>query len=86
MRTMLNFVKNFDKHYPNHNKNMWAESLSKGDVILVEGSPAIYLSHRCYQSPNGMGGYYLMTEYTVISKDETTTIKDRYTTVKPLNK
>ena len=86
MRTMLNFAKNFHKHYPNHNKNQWAETLSKGDIILVDGNPAIYVSHRCYRSPNGMGGDYLMTEYTVVSKDETTTIKDRYTTVEPLTK
>ena len=84
MRTNLNFAKNFHRDYPNHNKNQWADSLSKGDIILVDGSPVIYVSHRCYRRPNGMGGNYLMTEYTVVSKDETTIIEDRYTSVKPI--
>lgn len=86
MRTMLNFAKNFHRDYPNHNKNQWADTLSKGDIILVDGSPAIYVSHKCDRRPNGMGGNYLMTEYTVVSKDETTIIQDRYTSVKPLTK
>jgi hypothetical protein len=82
MRTMLNFAKNFHKHYPNHNKNMWAESLTKGDLILVNGRQAVYISHKAerllngrqavYIShkaerlPNGMGGDKLVTTYTIV--------------------
>ena len=86
MRTMLNFAKNFHKHYPNHNKNMWAESLAKGDLILVNGRQAFYISHKAERLPNGMGGDKLVTTYTII--DDTgslVAIQDDYSTIKPLS-
>ena len=73
MRTMLNFAKNFHKHYPDHGKNMWAESLSKGDIILVDGKPSIYLSHKSRRTPNGMGGYRTCTEYRIVGNPQTVT-------------
>ncbi len=66
MRTMLNFAKNFHKHYPNHNKNMWAESLTKGDLIKLNDRVVVYISHETKRLPNGMGGSRLTTQYTVI--------------------
>ena len=66
MRTMLNFAKNFHKHYPNHNKNMWAESLTKGDQIKLNDRVVVYISHETKRLPNGMGGTRLTTHYTVV--------------------
>ena len=86
MRTMLNFAKNFHKHYPNHNKNMWAESLTKGDIIVVNGRQAIYISHKAERLPNGMGGDKLVTTYTIIDHtSELVTIQDDYNSIEPLS-
>ena len=86
MRTMLNFAKNFHKHYPNHNKNMWAESLTKGDIIVVNGRQAVYISHKAERLPNGMGGDKLVTTYTIIDHtSELVTIKDDYNSIEPLS-
>ena len=86
MRTMLNFAKNFHKHYPNHNKNMWAESLTKGDIIVVNGRQAIYISHKAERLPNGMGGDKLVTTYTIVDHtSELVTIRDDYNSIEPLS-
>jgi hypothetical protein len=86
MRTMLNFAKNFHKHYPNHNKNMWAESLTKGDLILVNGRQAVYISHKAERLPNGMGGDKLVTTYTIVDHtSELATIQDDYNSIEPLS-
>ena len=84
MRTMLNFAKNFHKHYPDHGKNMWAESLSKGDIILVDGKPSIYLSHTTKQIPNGMGGYRTCTEFEVVTGLSIDTLDDITNLIEPL--
>ena len=82
MRTMINFAKNFHKDYPNHGKNIWAESLSKGDIILVDGKPSIYLSHTTTQTPNGMGGYRTCTEYRIVGDSQT--VNDISNSIEPL--
>ena len=82
MRTMLNFAKNFHKHYPNYGKNMWAESLSKGDIILVDGKLTVYLSHITRQTPNGMGGYRTCTEYRVAGNPQP--VNDICNSIQPL--
>lgn len=87
MRTMLNFAKNFHKHYPNHSKNMWAESLAKGDIILVDDKPVVYLSHTTRQTPNGMGGYRTCTEYQVVTSFVRNTfqvVNDISNSIKPI--
>ena len=84
MRTMLNFAKNFHKDYPNYGKNMWAESLTKGDLILVNGKPVVYLSHTTKQIPNGMGGYRTCTEFEVVTGLSIDTLNDISNTIEPL--
>ena len=84
MRTNINFAKNFHKHYPNHNKNMWAESLTKGDLILVNGKPVVYLSHTTRQVPNGMGGYTTCTKYEVVTGLSIDILSDISNTIEPL--
>ena len=54
MRTNINFAMNFHKHYPNHNKNLWAESLTKGDLIMLNDRAVVYISHETKRLPNGM--------------------------------
>ncbi len=86
MRTNINFATTFHKHYPNHNKNLWAESLSKGDVIHLNGRAVVYVSHETKRLPNGMGGTKLSTHYTIIDKGNVILASDQLDYIKPLNK
>ena len=86
MRTMLNFAKNFHKHYPNHNKNMWAESLTRGDLIRLNDRVVVYISHETKRLPNGMGGTRLTTHYTVIDGKHVILASDDLNYIEPLTK
>ena len=86
MRTNINFAMNFHKHYPNYNKNMWAESLSKGDVITLNDRAVVYVSHETKRLPNGMGGTKLSTHYTVIDKGQVILASDQLNSIKPFTK
>jgi hypothetical protein len=67
MRTNIQLATTLNKDYPNRNK-VWADSLSKGDVIYVDNEPVVYLSHRVVQTPSGIGSRtMLITYYKVIT-------------------
>ncbi len=86
MRTNINFAMNFHKHYPNHNKNMWAESLTRGDLIMLNDRAVVYISHETKWLPNGMGGERKTTHYTVIDGKHTILASDHLNNIEPLNK
>ena len=91
MRTNINLACDLDKLYPDRNKNKWAESLKHGDIIAVDGKPVVYLSHDTYQASNGMGGYYLHTEFEIISSQDsidklTHIVNDLVNEIEPITK
>jgi len=55
-------VTTLNKDYPNRNK-VWADSLSKGDVIYVDNAPAVYVSHRAMRTPSGIGSRTIVVTY-----------------------
>ena len=84
MRTNINFAMNFHKHYPNHNKNMWAESLTRGDLIMLNDRAVVYISHETKRLPNGMGGTRLTTHYTVLTEEGVVLASDQLNDFKPI--
>jgi translation elongation factor P/translation initiation factor 5A len=84
MRTNINFAVNFSRDYPDYLVNKWACSLSKGDLILVDGKPAVYLSHKTYEAPTGMGGYKVRTSFKVVIGSETVEVNDKYNKIKAI--
>ena len=67
MRTNIQLATTLNKDYPNRNK-VWADSLSKGDVIYVDNAPAVYVSHRAMRTPSGIGSRTIMvTSYKVVT-------------------
>ena len=84
MRTNINFAKNFHKHYPNHNKNLWAESLTKGDLIMLNDRAVVYISHETKRLPNGMGGTRLTTHYTVLTEEGVVLASDHLNNIKTI--
>lgn len=86
MRTNINFAKNFHKHYPSPNENMWAESLTRGDLIMLNDRPVVYISHETKRLPNGMGGTSLSTHYTVIDGKHVILASDDLNYIEPLTK
>ena len=62
-------------HFTHHHENImkdyivttlnkvWADSLSKGDVIYVDNAPAVYVSHRAMRTPSGIGSRTIVVTY-----------------------
>ena len=86
MRTNINFAMNFHKHYPNHNKNLWAESLTRGALIELNGRVVVYISPETKWLPNGMGGERKTTHYTVIDGKHTILASDHLNNIKAITK
>ncbi len=67
MRTNIQLATTLNNDYPNRN-GVWADKLSKGDVIYADNVPVVYLSHRVIQTPSGIGSRtMLVTYYKVIT-------------------
>jgi hypothetical protein len=67
MRTNIQLATTLNNDYPNRN-GVWADKLSKGDVIYADNEPVVYLSHRVVQTPSGIGSRtMLVTYYKVIT-------------------
>ena len=67
MRTNIQLATTLNNDYPNRN-GVWADKLSKGDVIYADNEPVVYLSHRVIQTPSGIGSRtMLVTYYKVIT-------------------
>ena len=67
MRTNIQLATTLNNDYPNRN-GVWADKLSKGDVIYADNVPVVYLSHRVIQAPSGIGSRtMLVTYYKVIT-------------------
>ena len=67
MRTNIQLATTLNNDYTNRN-GVWADKLSKGDVIYADNEPVVYLSHRVIQTPNGIGSRtMLVTYYKVIT-------------------
>jgi hypothetical protein len=67
MRTNIQLATTLNNDYPNRN-GVWADKLSKGDVIYADNEPVVNLSHRVIQSPSGIGSRtMLVTYYKVIT-------------------
>ena len=67
MRTNIQLATTLNNDYPNRN-GVWADKLSKGDVIYADNVPVVYLSHRVIQTPSGIGSRtILVTYYKVIT-------------------
>jgi len=67
MRTNIQLATALNNDYPNRN-GVWADKLSKGDVIYADNEPVVYLSHRVVQTPSGIGSRtMLITYYKVIT-------------------
>ena len=67
MRTNIQLASTLNNDYPNRN-GVWADKLSKGDVIYADNVPVVYLSHRVIQTPSGIGSRtMLVTYYKVIT-------------------
>jgi hypothetical protein len=67
MRTNIQLATTLNNDYSNRN-GVWADKLSKGDVIYADSEPVVYLSHRVIQSPSGIGSRtMLVTYYKVIT-------------------
>jgi len=67
MRTNIQLATTLNNDYPNRN-GVWADKLSKGDVIYADNEPVVYLSHRVVQTPSGIGSRtMLITYYKVIT-------------------
>tara|TARA_E500000318_G_scaffold36218_1_gene35227 strand:- start:986 stop:1246 length:261 start_codon:yes stop_codon:yes gene_type:complete len=81
MRTNIQLAKSLSSN----RKVVWADSLNKGDVILVDDVPVVYLSHNTYQNHNGVGGYMLTTKYRIVTKLGESIASDIASEIKPLN-
>jgi|TARA_R110000751_G_scaffold47356_1_gene106122 hypothetical protein len=67
MRTNIQLATTLNNDYPNRN-GVWADKLSKGDVIYADNELVVYLSHRVVQTPSGIGSRtMLITYYKVIT-------------------
>ena len=67
MRTNIQLATTINNDYPNRN-GVWADKLTKGDVIYADNEPVVYLSHRVIQTPSGIGSRtMLVTYYKVIT-------------------
>ncbi len=76
MRTNIQLTTNLNTDYPNRNA-VWADSLSKGDVIYVDNEAVVYLSHRAMRTPSGIGSRTIMvTYYKVITTQGETEVND----------
>ena len=67
MRTNIQLATTLNNDHPNRN-GVWADKLSKGDVIYADNELVVYLSHRVVQTPSGIGSRtMLITYYKVIT-------------------
>ena len=62
MRTNIQLATTLNKDYPNRN-GVWADKLSKGDVIYADNVPVVYLSHRVMRTPSGIGSRTILVSY-----------------------
>jgi len=83
MRTNIQLATTLNNDYPNRN-GVWADKLSKGDVIYADNVPVVYLSHRVIQTPSGIGSRtMLVTYYKVITINGEAEVNDIASFIRP---
>ena len=82
MRTNIQLAINIAKDQ-DRNKNKWADSLKRGDLIALNDRAVVYISHETKRLPNGMGGTSLSTHYTVIDGKNVILASDQLNYIEP---